>query len=190
MNIRLVPGWTGLLIFGLPLFVALGVAVGAYLHSQSVAAAGPPPAAANPPAGLDVPQPAGLLVHVIGAVAHPGLYRMNRGDRVLDAIAAAGGLTADADAARLPNLAGRLKDGEQIKVASSKGSSTTSITKTSLNVGTLEELETVANITPELAQAIIDYRTNYGGFQNIKELVDMLGMSEADFLITRHYVSL
>jgi competence protein ComEA len=189
MNIRLVPGWTRILAFGLPVLLALGAAAGAYLYSQSVAAAGPPPAAANP-AALDVPQPAGLLVHVIGAVAHPGLYRMHRGDRVLDAIAAAGGLTADADPAKLPNLAKRLTDGEQIKVAALKGSSLTSITKVSLNIGTLEELEAVPNITPEFAQAIIDYRTNYGGFQNIKELVDMLGMSEADFLITRHYVSL
>ena len=189
MNIRLVPGWTRVLVFGLPLVVALGAALGAYLHSQSAAAAGPPPAVANPPA-LDVPQPAGLLVHVIGAVAHPGLYRMHRGDRVLDAIAAAGGLTSEADLTRLPDLAKRLTDGEQIKVASLRTTSLTAITKVSLNTGTLEELETVPNISPELAQAIIDYRTNFGGFENIKELVDDLGMSEADFLITRHYVSL
>ena len=188
MNIRLIPGWSRFLALGLPLLVAAGAAAGAYLYSQSVAAAGPPPAVANP--ALDVPQPAGLLVHVIGAVAHPGLYRMHRGDRVLDAIAAAGGLTADADPARVPNMAKRLTDGEQVKVAALRGSSLTSTTKVSLNTGTLEELESVPNITPEFAQAIIDYRTNYGGFQNIKELVDMLGMSEADFLITRHYIAL
>ena len=190
MNIRLVPGGARVLVFGLPLLVALGVAVGAYLHSQSVAAAGPPPAAASPPARLDVPPPTGLLVHVIGAVVNPGLYRLNRGDRVLDAIAAAGGLSADADHARLPDLAKRLTDGEQIKVASLKGTSATATSRVSLNSGTLEELETVPNVTPEFAQAIIDYRTNYGGFQNINELVSMLGMSEADFLITRRYISL
>ena len=190
MRIRLIPGWTRVLVFGLPVLAAVGIAAGAYLHSQSVAAAGPPPAAANPPAGLDVPASAGLLVHVIGAVVNPGLYRMSRGERVLDAIAAAGGLTPEADPSRLPDLAKRLTDGEQIKVASVKGTSATASSKVSLNTGTQEELETVPNISPEFAQAIIEYRANYGGFQNIKELVDYLGMSEADFLITRHYVSL
>src|SRR5207237_7245922 len=69
---------------------------------------------------LGVPPPAGLLIDVIGAVDRPGLYRMNRGDRVYDAIAAAGGLTGDADPTRLPDMAGRLTDGEQIKVPFAK----------------------------------------------------------------------
>src|SRR5207253_1683927 len=36
----------------------------------------------------------------------------------------------------------------------------------------------------------VSYRTNYGGFQNTRELVDILGMSEAEYLVARHYLTL
>jgi len=44
--------------------------------------------------------------------------------------------------------------------------------------------------TAAFAQDVIDYRTNFGGFQNIRELVEVLGMSEAEFVITRRYLTL
>ena len=141
-------------------------------------------------AARDVPAVPGLLVHVTGAVVKPGLYRLPRGDRVYDAIAAAGGLRPDADAKKVPNLAGRLRDGEQIKVAFARTTSGTTATRTNLNTATLEELETVPGFTPGLAQECIDYRTNFGGFQNTRELVDILGMSEAEYLIARRYLTL
>jgi competence protein ComEA len=141
-------------------------------------------------AALDVPPPAGLLVDVSGAVANPGLYRLPRGDRVYDAIAAAGGVSPDADTSRLPNLAGRLKDGEQVKVPFAKSTSGTVIARTNLNTAALDELETVPGFTEAFAQECIDYRTNFGGFQNTRELVDILGMSEAEYVIARRYLTL
>jgi competence protein ComEA len=137
-----------------------------------------------------VPAPSGLLVDVIGAVENPGLYRLARGGRVYDAIAAAGGLSPDADPTKLPNLAGRLKDGEQVKVAFAKTTSGTVMTRTNLNTATLEELVTVPGFTEAFAQDVIDYRTNFGGFQNTRELVDILGMSEAEYVICRRYLTL
>jgi competence protein ComEA len=189
-HFRLVPGWKRLLIFAAPLALALGGVAGARAYSSF--AITPPAVVQNPPAkpGLDIPLPAGLLVDVIGAVANPGLYRLPRGDRVYDAIAAAGGLSPDADASRLPNLAGRLKDGEQVKVPFAKTTSGTVITRTNLNTATLEELETVPGFGEAFAQECIDYRTNFGGFQNTRELVDILGMSEADYVIARRYLTL
>jgi competence protein ComEA len=192
-RVRLIPGWRRLLGFALPVMLGVGALVGAYLYtslSSSPSPAGVAQAAAANP-NLNVPAPTGLLVDVIGAVAQPGLYRMKRGDRVYDAIAAAGGLTTGADAARLPNLAGRLKDGEQVKVPFSKGASgSTVIVRTNLNTATLEELSVVPGFTEALALEVIDYRTNVGGFQNTRELVTVLGMSEADYVIAHRYLTL
>src|ERR1700730_9586832 len=188
--IQLIPGWKRLLVLGLPVLVAIGAVVGAYFYASAASTATPRQVAPTT-TGLSLPPPAGLLVDVVGAVARPGLYRVPRGDRVYDAIAAAGGLTAEADPTRLPNLAGRLKDGEQIKVPLAKGAAGgTAVVRTSLNSATVDELALVPGFTEALAQDVIDYRTNYGGFQSTRELVDILGMSEADFVIARRYVTL
>jgi competence protein ComEA len=191
-RLRLAPGWRPILFLGGPIVLAAAALVAAYLHSSSVATTSEP-ANAQADAGaaaLDVPAPSGLLVDVIGAVETPGLYRVPRGGRVYDAIAAAGGLSPDADPTRLPNLAGRLKDGEQVKVAFAKTTSGTVITRTNLNTSTLDELETVPGFSAAFAQEVIDYRTNFGGFQNTRELVDILGMSEAEYAIARRYLTL
>jgi competence protein ComEA len=189
-HLSFVPGWKLLLALALPLLLGIGAVAGAYLYSSAAVKPQPVQAAAVP-ANLDVPAPAGLLVHVVGAVEHPGLYRMKRGDRVYDAIAAAGGLSVEADITRLPNLAGRLKDGEQVKVPFAKGSSGgTVVTRVNLNTATLDELEVVPGFTSAFAQEVIDYRTNFGGFQNTRELVEILGMSDAEFVIARRYLTL
>jgi competence protein ComEA len=193
-HLTLLPGWKRMLALTLPVLLGLGAVVGVYIV-HAPAAANPAPvtasAAAAAAANADVPAPAGLLVHVVGAVEHPGLYRMKRGDRVYDAIAAAGGLSVEADITRLPNLAGRLKDGEQVKVPYSKGSAgATVVTRVNLNTATVEELEVVPGFSTAFAQDVIDYRTNFGGFQNTRELVDILGMSEADYVLARRYLTL
>ena len=189
--IHFVPGWKPLVLMAAPVVLGIAVLAGAHFYAAAASAGTPqaqPPPQINP--ALDVPPPAGLLVHVIGAVANPGLYRLPRGDRVYDAIAAAGGMSADADSSRLPNLAGRLKDGEQVKVPFAKTTSGTATVRTNLNSATLEELEVLPGFTPAFAQDVLDYRTNFGGFQNTRELVDVLGMSEADYVIARRYLTL
>src|SRR5438067_12959943 len=189
LRLRFVPGWKRFLLVLAPVTLAAGLLAGAYVYRPTATASRlAPPPASNP--ALDVPAHPGLLVHVVGAVEDPGLYRLPRGDRVFDAIAAAGGFSPDADTSRLPNLAGRLKDGEQVKVAFAKTSSGTVVVRINLNTSTLEELMSVPGFTDAFAQECIDYRTNFGGFQNTRELVDILGMSEAEYVIARRYLTL
>jgi DNA uptake protein ComE-like DNA-binding protein len=66
----------------------------------------------------------------------------------------------------------------------------TLVTRANLNTATLEELESVPGFTEALAQEVNDYRTNFGGFQSTRELVEILGMSESDYVIARHYLTL
>jgi competence protein ComEA len=186
--LRIVPGWKRPLLVLAPLTLAIAGVAAAYAYSTTHAASPPPPPITNPV--LDVPAQPGLLIDVSGAVESPGLYRLPRGDRVFDAIAAAGGLSPDADMSKLPNLAGRLKDGEQVKVGFAKTSSGTVVVRVNLNAATLEELLTIPGFTEAFSQECIDYRTNYGGFQNTRELVDILGMSEAEYVIARRYLTL
>jgi competence protein ComEA len=130
-----------------------------------------------------------VLVHVSGAVANPGLYRLSAGLRVGDAIAAAGGLLPDADPDRLPNLAGRLTDGKQVKVARLKAGSTRAVAKVDINSADQAQLEAVPGIDTALAQAIIDYRENYGPFASVTELRTALGLDAASLSAIRKYLT-
>lgn len=187
-HLRLLPGWPIVVGLALPLLLAAAALAAAFAFT------GPQPAAAAPPppvTEVGLPPPAGLLVQVSGAVVKPGLYRVAKGGRVYDAVAIAGGLASDADPARLPDLAARVKDGEQVKVPALRSSGTGSTRTTAtvdLNSATLDELEGVPGISPGLAAAIIEYRTQFGGFATSRELVDVLGMGEADYLVAKHYV--
>lgn len=148
-----------------------------------------------------LPPPGGLLVEVTGAVAHPGLFRVAKGERVSAAIAAAGGLTSDADPDRLPSMAARLKDGEQVRVPSLPGRGRATASRPaggtssgrsgsiSLNLATADQLAAIPGFSPELAAAAINYRAEYGGFATTRELVDVLNMSEADYVRARKYLS-
>jgi competence protein ComEA len=143
-----------------------------------------------------LPASGGLLVSVTGAVANPGLYRIPKGERASAAIAAAGGMTPDADPNRMPNLAARLKDGQEVKVPARTGAArtpagrgTTRSAAVSLNAGTADELAAVPGFTSDLAAAAVRYRQDYGGFSTTRELVTVLGMGEADYLVARRYLT-
>jgi len=116
--------------------------------------------------------PALVVVDVKGAVVEPGVVRLPAGSRVVDAIDAAGGATAEADLSRI-NLARVLVDGEQIVVlrpddpdptspadaapaGSVSGGSSGSLVN--LNTATLTQLGTLPGIGPVLAQRIVDGR--------------------------------
>ncbi len=189
---HLVPGWRLILGLALPLLFGVGVlaAVLALAPAASPAQQASP-VVGGPGRGPDLPPPAGLLVHVSGAVAQPGLYRLRRGDRVDVAIAAAGGVTAQADPQRVPNLAGRLRDGQQVKVPFVKGpAAVRGAGRVPLNTATADDLAALPGFTPQLAAEVVEYRDSFGPFASLAELVSLLGMSRADYALAKPHLTL
>lgn len=185
--------WRLVLGLALPPALLLALLAGVLLYARPA----PPnaPADIQPGAGAGaaaLPQPAGLLVEVTGAVVHPGLYRVARGERTAAAIAAAGGITVAADPDRLPNMAARLQDGAQVRVptlTASGAAASRRVASVDLNTATAEQLASVPGFSPELVAAAIRYRTDFGGFTSTRELVDVLQMSESAYALARRYVT-
>ncbi|MBN6189516.1 ComEA family DNA-binding protein [Aneurinibacillus sp. BA2021] len=124
-----------------------------------------------------------LYVHVLGAVERPGLYVVGGDARLVDAVAAAGGTTVDADLAAI-NLARRVEDGEQILVpvvgGSGAGSPAAAPTdaRIDLNAADQAALETLPRIGPALAARIIAWREENGRFQSVDDLLGVPGIGE------------
>lgn len=122
-----------------------------------------------------------LVVHVAGAVKHPGLVRLRDGDRAGDAVAAAGGPSNHADLNAI-NLAMRLADGQQVIVPARNGAAlvggTGATGPVSLSSATAAQLDELEGVGPGLAQKIIDYRTQHGGFRSVDELAEVPGIGE------------
>jgi competence protein ComEA len=148
-----------------------------------LAGAAPAALAAAPPVSTRY-----VLVYVSGAVEKPGMYRLPSGLRVIDAVIAAGGLRADADMARMPNLAGRLSDGKQVKVPV-RGSTGSRTAKLDINTATAAELATVPGIDGELAQQIVDFRDNYGPYASLTDLSTLLGLDRVFLATLRPYLT-
>ncbi|MGR2753527.1 helix-hairpin-helix domain-containing protein [Agromyces arachidis] len=126
-----------------------------------------------------------LLVHVLGAVARPGIVELAPGARVVDAVGAAGGLTAEADPGGV-NLARALVDGEQLVVpvvgaapAPSADGTSAASGRVSLNAADVAELDTLPRIGPALAQRIIDWREANGPFTDVAQLMEVAGIGDA-----------
>ena len=140
------------------------------------------------PAPLD-PAPTRMVeVFVSGAVLHPGLYRLPAGNRIADALTAAGGLLPDADPERLPNLAGRLGDGRQVKVPRRTRRATGGANRVDVNTAGIADLMTIPGMDSATAQAIVDYRDRFGGFFSLTELHTGLGLDPAIVALLRRYL--
>jgi DNA uptake protein and related DNA-binding proteins len=150
-----------------------------------------------------------VLVHVAGAVLHPGLVRVPMGARVADAITAAGGGLPDADLDRL-NLAAKVIDGQRIPVAKigapgmaggtamADGTTTPSGDPAAdpaaagpidLNTATLAALDTLPGIGPSLAAAILRERDRRGGFTSVDQLREVRGIGDKRFADLKPLVS-
>lgn len=145
-----------------------------------------------------------ILVHLLGAVAHPGVYELAEGSRVVDAVGLAGGFTETAEQASV-NLARPLADGEQVRVlsvgeappAGSAGSGAAGASaagaggaggvsagppalgaKIDLNAATELDLDALPRIGPAMAARIVGWRTENGRFGSVDDLLQVTGIGE------------
>lgn len=125
-----------------------------------------------------------VVVHVVGAVQQPGLYRLARGKRVADAVARAGGVTPTADLA-LINLAALVSDGQQVVVparappGAAPAAGEAAAGPVHLNSATVEQLDALPGVGPVTAQKIVDYREKHGAFSSVRELDAIPGIGPA-----------
>ena len=138
-----------------------------------------------------------LVVHVAGAVQNPGVYTLQDGSRVEDAITRAQLLPqSDADAL---NRAALLSDGQKIVVPFADEAQTSNpLTeseggtmpndKVNLNHATLAQLMTLPGIGEVKAQAIMQYRQEHNGFQTIDQLLQVSGIGSAIYSQIAHLV--
>lgn len=134
-------------------------------------------------------------VYVCGAVETPGVYMLDSGDRIYEAIALAGGLTEDASTAAV-NQAETVSDGQMIFVptieeaeagigvisevsgAATSEQEAVSDGRVNLNTASLTELMTLPGIGESKAQSILDYRAKNGGFSSVEEIMNVDGIKE------------
>lgn len=134
-----------------------------------------------------------IMVHISGEVFNPGLVKLFKGDRVIDAVDLAGGLKKEADLDRI-NLAKKLEDEEKIyipkvgeevntaelfisteSVVNSSGSN-----KININTCSLSELEGLPGIGQVIAGRIIEYRKS-NSFKKIEDIKNVSGIGDKKF---------
>lgn len=191
-------------IIGVVGLVALLGAVWAISQARTVpvAVAAPTPVGASAtavPSPVPSPTPEPLRVHVLGAVASPGVVLLPPGARVEDAIRAAGGLTADALPGEL-NLAAPVADGAQVLIGDRKrptsevrggpdgggaaaagGAAGAAGERLDLNAATPAQLDALPGVGPVTAQAIVAWREQNDRFNRVEELLEIDGIGPKTF---------
>lgn len=133
------------------------------------------------------------VVHVCGAVQNPGVYTLEEGSRIYQAVEAAGGFTQDAGADYL-NQADRVSDGMKIYVPDLEelqdaawqeisGNAFENAQDGPVNINTADEalLCTLSGVGSSRAKSIIAYRQEHGAFQKIEDIMNVEGIKEGLF---------
>lgn len=195
--------------------VALGLAATAWWVVRGDSAELAPPSVVAPTSGLvstvpsaTVPTVGGatdttaatgtVTVDVAGKVRRPGIAVLDAGSRIIDAVKAAGGARPGTDLSGL-NLARLLVDGEQILVGlpSPAGIAASAVASpgatpgplVNLNTASQAELETLPDVGPVTAQAIIAWRTDHGVYTAVDELLEVDGIGDATLSNLAPYVT-
>jgi competence protein ComEA len=180
-------------VWVVPYSVLVGLLAGGILFLVSKPVQGEP-IELKPP-----PTQAPILVHISGQVIQPGIYSLPSGSRVADAVEAAGGMTDQADESKI-NLASLLDDGQKIQVPAIQnilagqsethsGASPSIEDPLDLNTASQVELESLPEIGPKTALAILTYRDEHGPFKTVEELLDVPGIGPATLAKIRDLVA-
>jgi competence protein ComEA len=174
--------------------LALILLAGRFVLGAGTTTVAPLPSPPTETAGVTGLEAARVVVDVVGAVRRPGLYRLEQGSRIADAVARAGGATGKADLAQV-NLAAPLADGAQVVVptrgaagaagaAVGPGGTGAATGPVHLSTATLDQLDSLPGIGPVTAQKILAFRAKHGAFSSVDELdaVPGIGPSRMDQL--------
>jgi len=160
-----------------------------------------------------------IYVHVTGAVARPGLYPLPRGSRVNDAVRAAGPtgkayldylnlaeILTDGQKITVPSKeeieqisrmetvkSNNGSPGQAGTLAGANLSATAAVPgggRVNLNLANLIQLDGLPGIGPALAQRILEYRQQNGGFRSVQELKKVTGIGEKKFEKLKDLVSI
>ncbi len=132
--------------------------------------------------------PQTAFVYVCGEVVRPAVYELPAGARICEAIAMAGGFTADA-AKEMINQAEPVADGMMIRIPSSLEALDAAAKGTgeeagqadgllNLNTATIDELMALPGIGETKARSIVAYREENGGFSAVEDIMNVEGIKE------------
>lgn len=145
-----------------------------------------------------------LCVHVCGAVKVPGVYELNEGARVKDALEAAGGLLPGA-AGDSVNQAAPVEDGKRIYIPNreeiengkfsaeqmddTQGTEGIAARKVDLNHATEQELMTIPGIGLAKAKSIIQYREENGSFSKTEDIMKIEGIKQGIYNKMKEFIT-
>ena len=149
-----------------------------------------------------------IIIYIAGAIKKEGVYELEEGSRISDAIEQAEGLKEEADITNI-NLAYKLEDGMKIRIPTQTENNEKDINKISeeyitknsgleteniiedtskekeekidINKATQEELETLSGIGPSTANKIVQYRKDNGNFKSIEDIKNVNGIGESKY---------
>ena len=182
--------------------------------SEFVPTSSPAIIAATPEANISTPAPSAteavslITVYIVGEITNSDVYDIPEGAILRDLVAAAGGLTENADRESV-NLACQLKNGMMIRIpsiydkdktwivdggnssssAGTSGSASEGNLLVNINTADVTALCALPGIGESTALKIISYRTENGPFTDISEIMNVSGIKTARYNDIKNYIT-
>lgn len=146
-----------------------------------------------------------IMVYVVGEVKNPGVYRLQEGDRVFQAVEMAGGSLESADLEHI-DMARKLVDEDTVDIIAVGEEPASDLVSyggagsrkaapgqrgglININTASAAELDTLDGIGPALAQRIIDYRTANGPFASAEDINNVSGIGDKKYEAIKNSIS-